>query len=137
KFAVIDAESANAEKPVVWSGSTNISYNQIVSDANNMIFIQDQALARAYKIEFEEMWGSNGVHPNEANAKFGAEKSDNTPHEFIIGGKRIESYFSPSDGTNQQIINAIHSADHNLNVATMLITRTDVALAIENAVSRG
>ncbi|MGC9354178.1 MAG: phospholipase D-like domain-containing protein [Mariniphaga sp.] len=137
KFAVIDAESADSEKPVVWSGSTNISYNQVVSDANSMIFIQDQALARAYKIEFEEMWGSNGAYPNEGNAKFGAEKSDNTPHEFVIGGNRVESYFSPSDGTNQQIINAINSADNNLNVATMLITRTDVALAIEDAKNRG
>lgn len=137
KFAVIDAESADSEKPVVWSGSTNISYNQVVSDANSMIFIQDQALARAYKIEFEEMWGSNGAYPNEGNAKFGAEKSDNTPHEFVIGGNRVESYFSPSDGTNQQIINAINAADNNLNIATMLITRTDVALAIEGAKNRG
>jgi phosphatidylserine/phosphatidylglycerophosphate/cardiolipin synthase-like enzyme len=137
KFAVIDAESVDSEKPVVWSGSTNISYNQVVSDANSMIFIQDQALARAYKIEFEEMWGSNGAYPNEGNAKFGAEKSDNTPHEFVIGGNRVESYFSPSDGTNQQIINAINAADNNLNIATMLITRTDVALAIEGAKNRG
>lgn len=137
KFAVIDAESVDSEKPVVWSGSTNISYNQVVSDANSMIFIQDQALARAYKIEFEEMWGSTGDSPNPANAKFGADKTDNTPHEFIIGGNRVESYFSPSDGTNQQIINAINAADNNLNVATMLITRTDVALAIEDAKNRG
>jgi phosphatidylserine/phosphatidylglycerophosphate/cardiolipin synthase-like enzyme len=137
KFAVIDAESVDSEKPMVWSGSTNISYNQVVSDANSMIFIQDQALARAYKIEFEEMWGSNGAYPNEGNAKFGAEKSDNTPHEFVIGGNRVESYFSPSDGTNQQIINAINAADNNLNIATMLITRTDVALAIEGAKNRG
>ena len=137
KFAVIDAESVDSEKPVVWSGSTNISYNQVVSDANSMIFIQDQSLAKAYQIEFEEMWGSTGDSPNPANAKFGADKTDNTPHEFIIGGNRVESYFSPSDGTNQQIINAINSADNNLNVATMLITRTDVALAIEDAKNRG
>lgn len=137
KFAVLDAESADPEKPLVWTGSTNISYNQIVTDANNMIFIQDQALARAYKIEFEEMWGGSSAQPNEVNAKFGAEKSDNTPHEFVIGGNRVECYFSPSDGTNQQIINAIGSADNNLNVSTMLITRTDVALAIENAKIRG
>lgn len=137
KFAVIDAESSNPDKPIVWSGSTNISYNQVVSDANNMIFIQDQALARAYKIEFEEMWGSNTAQPNEEYSKFGADKTDNTPHEFIIGGNRVECYFSPSDGTNQQLVNAIHSADNNLNVGTMLITRTDLALAISDAKARG
>ncbi|MFW5756560.1 MAG: phospholipase D-like domain-containing protein, partial [Tangfeifania sp.] len=137
KFAVIDAESSKPDKPVVWTGSTNISYNQIVSDANNMIFIQDQALARAYKIEFEEMWGSQTEQPNQEYSRFGADKTDNTPHEFIIGGNRVESYFSPSDGTNQQLINAIHSADNNLNVGTMLITRTDLALAISDAKARG
>jgi phosphatidylserine/phosphatidylglycerophosphate/cardiolipin synthase-like enzyme len=137
KFAAIDAESSNPDKPVVWTGSTNISYNQIVSDANDMIFIQDQALARAYKIEFEEMWGSQTQHPNEDYSLFGADKTDNTPHEFIIGGNRVECYFSPSDGTNQQLVNTIHSADNNLNVGTMLITRTDIALAISDAKARG
>jgi len=137
KFAAIDAESSNPDKPIVWTGSTNISYNQVVSDANNMIFIQDQALARAYKIEFEEMWGSNTAQPNEDYSRFGAHKTDNTPHEFIIGGNRVESYFSPSDGTNQQLVNVIHSADNNLNVGTMLITRTDLALAISEAKARG
>jgi phosphatidylserine/phosphatidylglycerophosphate/cardiolipin synthase-like enzyme len=137
KFAVIDAESSNPDKPIVWTGSTNISYNQVVSDANNMIFIQDQALARAYKIEFEEMWGSNAAQPNEEYSRFGADKTDNTPHEFIIGGNRLECYFSPSDGTNQQLVNTIHSADNNLNVGTMLITRTDLAQAISEAKARG
>ncbi|MDA3832708.1 MAG: phospholipase D-like domain-containing protein, partial [Spirochaetales bacterium] len=137
KFAVIDAESSNPDKPMVWTGSTNISYNQIVADANNMIFIQDQALARAYKIEFEEMWGSQTEQPNEEFSRFGAEKTDNTPHEFIMGGNRVECYFSPSDGTNQQLVNAIHSADNNLNVGTMLITRTDLAQAISDAKARG
>ena len=137
KFAVIDAESDDPDLPVVWTGSTNISYNQIVSDANNMIFIQDQSLARAYQIEFEEMWGGSNNQPNVAGAKYGSDKTDNTPHEFVIGGKRVESYFSPSDGTNQQIIDAIQRAENNLNVATMLITRTDIAIAISDATERG
>lgn len=137
KFAVIDAESDNPDLPVVWSGSTNISYNQIVSDANNMIFIQDQALARAYQLEFEEMWGGSNDQPNVTGAKFGSDKTDNTPHEFVIGGKRVESYFSPSDGTNQQIIDAIQKAENNLNVGTMLITRTDIAIAISDTKERG
>ena len=33
-------------------------------DRNNVIAIQDQTLAQAYKIEFEEMWGSNTLTPN-------------------------------------------------------------------------
>ena len=137
KFAIFDSNSADANKAWVWSGSTNLTSGQLLSDANNIIFIQDQSLAKTYKIEFEEMWGNTGNQPNESNSKFGAAKSDNTPHEFIIGGNRVQSYFSPSDGTNQKIIDAINTAENDLNVETMLITRTDLANAISDAKQRG
>jgi len=137
KFVSFDANSIDASKPWVWSGSTNLTEGQINSDANNMIFIQDQSLAKAYQIEFEEMWGSAGDQPNENTSKFGAAKTNNTPHEFIIGGNRVQLYFSPSDGTNQQIINAINTSDNDLNIETMLITRSDLAYSIKDAYERG
>lgn len=137
KFAIFDVDATDPDKVWVWSGSTNLTPSQLYSDANNMIFIQDQSLAKAYKIEFEEMWGSNGDTPDATNAKFGEDKSDNTPHNFIIGGKNMESYFSPSDDTNHQLIDAIASADYNLYVETMVITRSDLSAAIVDAFDRG
>ncbi len=137
KFVIFDAQSTNASQPWVWSGSTNLTYDQIESDANNMVFIQDQSLAKAYEIEFEEMWGGPDDLPNSGESRFGAAKTDNTPHEFQVGDSRVELYFSPSDGTNQKIINAINSADNDLNVETMVITRSDIANAISAAKSRG
>lgn len=137
KFAAIDAESSDPNKPWVWSGSTNLTYEQLNSDANNMIFIQDQSLAKAYQIEFEEMWGSTGDFANASNARFGEDKIDNTPHEFVIDGNWVESYFSPSDNTNQKLIDAMNTADNDLYVETMLITRSDLAGAILDAYDRG
>lgn len=137
KFAVFDAGAADASQSWVWTGSANLTNDQINTDANNIVFIQDQTLAKTYQIEFEEMWGSAGAQPNSANAKFGAGKSDNTPHEFIIGGNRVECYFSPSDNTNQKIIDAIHTSGNDLSVETMLITRSDLALAVLDAFERG
>jgi len=137
KFAIFDGNSTDATKPWVWSGSTNLTEDQINIDANNMVFIQDQALAKTYKIEFEEMWGNSGDQPNKSSSRFGANKTNNTPHEFIIGGNRVQLYFSPSDGTNQEIINAINTADNDLNVETMVITRSDLAKAISDAKKRG
>jgi phosphatidylserine/phosphatidylglycerophosphate/cardiolipin synthase-like enzyme len=126
KFVVIDAESGDPSRPVVWTGSTNLTYNQIHTDPNNVIVIQDQSLARAYRLEFEEMFGSTGPLPDPEQARFGPDKHDNTPHEFIIGGKHLECYFSPSDGTHQQILKTMESADFSVHVATMLITRQDL-----------
>jgi len=137
KFASIDAQSADADKAWVWTGSTNLTYTNLYEDANNMVFIQDQSLAKSYQIEFEEMWGSTGDTPNASNAKFGADKTDNTPHIFSVGGKTVEMYFSPSDNTNQRLIDAMGTADNDLYVETMLITRSDLSGAILDAYDRG
>jgi hypothetical protein len=123
--------------PLVWTGSTNFTQGQIDEDPNNVIIIQDQSLAKAYRIEFEEMFGSQGLQPDPMNARFGSKKTNNTPHEFIIGGSRVESYFSPSDGTNAIIEGTIKTADYGLFVNTMIITRDFLASAIINRANAG
>lgn len=131
KFVIFDADNADANIPLVWTGSTNWTVAQIDGpDTNSVITVQDQALAQGYKLEFEEMWGSNTTTPNAVNSKFGPFKTNNTPHSYIIGGKTVESYFSPSDGVNAKIISTINSANSDINVATMIMTRSDIANAI-------
>lgn len=137
KFVIFDAGSANPNKPIVWTGATNFTDGQINTDPNNVIVVQDQSLALAFEIEFEEMWGSETDIPSPENAKFGMFKKDNTPHEFIVGGKRVECYFSPSDGTNQKLLETIATADSDLSIATMLLTRSDLAYSIRDAKQRG
>jgi phosphatidylserine/phosphatidylglycerophosphate/cardiolipin synthase-like enzyme len=131
KFVVIDAASSNANDSFVWTGSTNWTDQQINADINNVVIIQDQSLAKTYTMEFEEMWGSSGVSPNVANSKFGPDKTDNTPHDFNIGGLAMQSYFSPSDGVGTRIIETINTADHEFNFAVMDLTRSDIANAIK------
>lgn len=130
KFVVIDAKHSDANKAYVWTGSTNWSVDQLNNDPNNVIIIQDKSLALAYRMEFEEMWGDTGLTPNSATSKFGSDKTNNTPHVFNIGGKTVESYFSPSDGVNSKLINTIGTANSDLEFASMIITRSDVASAI-------
>lgn len=137
KFVVFDALSTDANDPLVWTGSTNFTADQINTDPNNVIIIQDQSLAKAYRLEFNEMFGSEGLTPDNVNSKFGPDKTDNTPHEFVIGGNRVECWFSPSDGTNSRIIGSIKSAESELCVATMLITRTDIGYAISDMAAAG
>jgi phosphatidylserine/phosphatidylglycerophosphate/cardiolipin synthase-like enzyme len=95
-----------------------------------VLVIQDQSLARAFRLEFNEMFGSTGAQPDPDQARFGPDKQDNTPHEFLIGNKRVECYFSPTDGTHHQILRTMESADHSIHVATMLITKEDIGLAL-------
>ncbi len=130
KFVIMDAESSNPDLPLVWTGSTNWTSQQINTDANNVIIIQDQALARTYQLEFEEMWGGSGDAPNLTNSRFGPFKKDNTPHVLSINGKRVECFFSPTDGVNDRIIQAVNESENELVVNTMLITRSDITNAI-------
>lgn len=137
KFMIMDANSSDPNDPIVWTGGTNWTDNQINTDANTVIIFQDQTLARTYEVEFEEMWGDTGMVPDQAASRFGPYKIDNTPHEFVIGGKRVEQYFSPSDNVNSVILDKIGSANSELCIETMLITRSDLAYAITNASSAG
>ena len=130
KFVVIDANSTSPNQPWVWSGSTNWTQNQLSTDRNNSIAIQDQSLAKVYTVEFNEMWGSG----TQATAKFGSLKTDNTPHYLNIGGKLVESWFSPTDNVNGRLIEAIKTADNDLHIATMLLTQSDIGSAIVNQI---
>jgi phosphatidylserine/phosphatidylglycerophosphate/cardiolipin synthase-like enzyme len=137
KFVIIDANHINPNKAIVWTGATNWQEGQINHDPNNVVIFQDQTLAKAYTLEFNEMWGSNGQIPSVINSRFGPTKTDNTPHEFNIGGKRVECYFSPSDNVNNKLINTINSADNTIHFASMVITRFDLAQAITDKVALG
>jgi phosphatidylserine/phosphatidylglycerophosphate/cardiolipin synthase-like enzyme len=137
KFVIIDAFDSNPNKPIVWTGATNWTDRQINRDPNNVVIIQDQTLAKTYTLEFEEMWGDTSDTPNLTNSRFGAFKTDNTPHEFVLGpnDKRLECYFSPSDGTNAYLIKSMRSANTELDFATMINTRADITAAISDLIN--
>ena len=128
KFMIVDANLPN--QAWVMSGSLNWTNQNINTDFNNTLFIQDQSLARAYEIEFEEMWGGKGSMPDELNSRFGSAKRDNTPHQFVIGGHRVESYFSPSDQTTRQIETALLSADKEALFGAFSFTKNELGNAL-------
>lgn len=135
KFIIIDAESeANCW---VMTGSLNHTINNLGWDMNNLICLQDQSLASAFTMEFEEMWGSDGAMYNESNARFGAYKTDNTPHKFLINETPLELYFSPSDGTTSKIAAVIDNASDVLEFGVMVFTENVLGDAILGAHQRG
>ena len=134
KFMVIDAEAA--QRAVVMSGSCNWTTQSFFDDHNNLVFIQDQALARCYRMEFEEMWGGSGAQPVTALSRFGAEKTDNAPHLFLIGNTYVECYFSPTDGMKERTVQWLDQAQHSLRLALYVFTDNDLGDAVLNAFER-
>jgi len=136
KFVTFDA--GMQDDSWVWTGALNWTAGQISTDIQNTILIQDQALAKAYTWEFDEMWGSTGPNPGILTSKFGADKTDNTPHEFILkDGTELQCYFSPSDGTTAKIEEALRSTDNDLSVATLSFTRNELGTAVFDAHQAG
>jgi phosphatidylserine/phosphatidylglycerophosphate/cardiolipin synthase-like enzyme len=119
KFLVIDRESVN--QSWVMGGSLNWTEGNFSDDFNNLIFVQDQSLARVYTLEFEEMW---------RDGRFGPLKKDDTPHELVVGGKRMECYFSPTDNISERIIQTLESADATADFALLTFTKDDIAQSL-------
>ena len=137
KFFIIDYRGGAPDKVWVWTGSWNPTDPGTNNDMQNSIEIQDQALAGAYTLEFNEMWGSDTDVPSAANSRFGARKLDNTPHVFAINGTRVELYFSPSDRTTSHIISTLENARNSVNMALLTLTRSDVATELKQKKDAG
>ncbi|MFN7326626.1 MAG: phospholipase D-like domain-containing protein [Chitinophagales bacterium] len=128
KFMVVDVDDPS--NAWIMSGSMNWTTSNIFNDYNNLLFIQDQSLALAYQMEFEEMWGGSGNTPDPSLQRFGASKLDNTPHHFLINGKRVELWFSPSDKVTDKIVSTIETADNSLEFALFSFTRNEPGNAL-------
>lgn len=125
KFVIADADHENISW--VFTGSTNLTTQQIATDNNNSLFIQDQSLAKIYEMEFEEMWGSNTETPNHASSRFGENKVSNTPQFLEIGNVPTQIYFSPSDNTAWHISNALEDAEESISFALLIFTFNPLA----------
>jgi hypothetical protein len=131
KLWIFDAFAANPAQPWVYGGSWNLSQEGTYTDAQNLIMIQDQALARVCWLEFNEMWGSSTWLPNADLSRFGSLKTDNTPKFFNIAGHEVELYFAPSDPWLPEVIHQVEAADAATYFCIMSFTRFDLSDAMQ------
>ena len=137
KFMVVDANSSTASDAVVLVGSNDWSDNQCTGSYNNMVFIQDQNMAKAFYNEFNKMWGGTGASPNTTNSKFGTHKTASTVTSFTVGTTHIQVYFSPKDLTGTELTNSINSANHELFFGIYTFTDNTIANAIKTKHTAG
>ena len=130
KFLLVDGRDASTSNDWLWTGSTNLSTDQLLTDPNNALEIQDYGLVQAYQIEFEEQWGSGTDTPNAANARMGSAKTNNTPHFFNVGGIPIEVWFSPSDGVDAKIVQTVNTGDYGVAYSILAFTSDPIADAM-------
>ncbi len=123
KFMIIDRNvAANA---IVCTSSMDWSDEMISEDYNNMVFIQDQKLAKAYTAQFNQMWGDTTATPG--TGVWGVNKTASTTTSFTVNGTPIQVYFSPKDGAEAQLENVINSATKEMYFGIYDFTRTTPA----------
>jgi phosphatidylserine/phosphatidylglycerophosphate/cardiolipin synthase-like enzyme len=96
KFVARDLDDSDSTNDRVWSASYNP--NQDETNADYALEIPSTTLARAYRAEFEQMWGGTGNTPNPSQARFHTAKTDVLAgHSFTVGGYPAKLYFSPQN----------------------------------------
>ena len=115
KYVVIDQLE-------VWTGSMNFTLNGAYRNDNNLVHIRSSKLAENYSVEFEEMF---------VDDMFGDNAVDQTPNPSLtIDGVLVETSFSPDDGTADQIIQAIQSAEQSIRFLAFSFTSDPIAEAL-------
>ena len=132
KFAIFDhRDRSSLDDDRVWTGSFNpTDYGQFPQPNENVVLIEDAALAAIYTAGFEIMWGSDRDSPDTEYALFEAGAFNQLPHKVMTGETLIEVFFSPEGDAGVAIETALRSVDHSLAFCMYSFTRSTLANAI-------
>ena len=109
KFFVID-------DLYVWTGSTNITHNDIYNNNNNSILIRSSRLAANYAAEFEELFAGT----------FGASSPKDILNPSVtVEGTRIDTIFESEGDVPTRLVELINNA-HSVRFMAFSLTRADL-----------
>ena len=121
KFIVIDGRQ-------VWTGSMNLTWNDLVRNDNNLIRVDSEQLAEDYRVEFDEMWAD----------RFGADSIANTPYPHLtVDSVPVEVYFAPDDGVAARVVPWIQSAAGRIDFLAFSFTSDEIGQAIVDRAAAG
>lgn len=108
KFVIVDNKT-------LWTGSWNFTitglygtYEDAINkklDGNQQhcIKIRNREICEVYLDQFNEMWGSDGKEANKKQANFGRRKTLRGFNSILVGGIRVDIFFSPNNTVMDEI----------------------------------
>lgn len=122
KFVVVDER-------VVWTGSTNLTYNGLYRNNNDALLLDSIPLAEEFVAEFEQMF-IDGV--------FGAKKDDaNTTNTVPFNDDNVAFYFAPQHDSVEVMQALIQEADHSALFMVFSFTHSTLTEALSDALADG
>lgn len=142
KFVVIDRLGPDPARVWTMTGSWNPTDPGTNEHFQNVVYLQDGAVAGAYTAEFEQMWGSTTATPDAARSRFHRNKTLVAPTAFWVGGVYTRLVFSPQGfggygSVEGQINAALATADFEVALGLNLITRQTIVSVLEARAQAG
>lgn len=121
KIAVIDER-------IVWTGSWNMTINDTYRNNNQVWRFENAQMATSYRQEIDQLMAGT----------FGTNKQSFAPHPTIpLADGELEFYFSPEDGINQYVVEAIAQAKQRVLFMAFSYTDKGISQAMIDAHKRG
>lgn len=90
KFIVFMSPTDTTRPAAVWTGSTNLTYGGICTQANNGILIKDEHIAQRFFDQWKELVKAGDSYPPDL------ETFDAQPLSGPVGGAKVTAWFAPN-----------------------------------------
>ncbi len=112
----------------VLTGSMNFTKRGMCQNANQITIINDRLIAKAYTLEFNQMY----EHPSRHK-----KKKDNNDEDFKIGGSEVHVYFNPKDNLTAELCRYISNANTSIRISMFSLTHDPIYKKLLKARDRG
>lgn len=121
KFIIIDHH-------IVWTGSMNLTSNDVYRNNNNVVVIESPEVAAIYEAEFGEMW-SGGFGPR-SPAQSGQDVLDRNGRPFVIR-------FAPEDEPLDDLVQLVSLAERSIRFMAFSFTHDELGAAMRERAGAG
>lgn len=109
------------DEQTVWTGSTNVTVNDIFRNNNNVIVIESPAVAAMYEREFVEKW----------EGQFGATSPSTVEQQTTtLDGSSVQVYFAPEDRVMSRLVPLVSSAQQRVRFMAFSFTHVGLGNAM-------
>jgi phosphatidylserine/phosphatidylglycerophosphate/cardiolipin synthase-like enzyme len=122
KFILIDGQ-------LLWTGSMNLTTNDVFRNNNNVVVLQSPAAVAVYAREFEEMW----------NGQFGPRSPSNVNGQTVMtaAGLPITIRFAPEDEPFDSLIQLVSLANESIRFMAFSFTEDELGEMMRRRAAEG
>ncbi len=115
------------DSAIVWTGSTNFTYNGYYLNNNNVIIIESEDVAKTYLEDFSQMFAGD----------FHNQKTGDGAEKFPVADGSVEIWFTPEDSPDEMLAQNVNNAQQSVDFCIFAYTLDELANAMIEAHNRG